>query len=205
MKCYIHRDVDAIGVCSVCGQGICGECSVRIGGKLYCKPDADRIFAPKEEGGLVIPSLWRKILSVISLILLIFSLFMSWSSFGQPQNGIVFGPTLLDYYTLIGKFVVSEVPKNVVILVIVTLVLYPIAIVSGLISLGTKGKVSKIAILLGGIIGLVSAVTWFISFELYKSLLPALTASFLRLGIGPFIAIIGSIILLVIYFIKERT
>lgn len=58
MKCYVHRDVDAIGVCSECGQGMCDICSVRIGGKLYCKDDADRVFgpkkrAPKEEIGIV--------------------------------------------------------------------------------------------------------------------------------------------------------
>jgi hypothetical protein len=46
LKCYVHRDVDAIGVCSECGQGICDICAVRIGGKLYCKADADRVFSP---------------------------------------------------------------------------------------------------------------------------------------------------------------
>lgn len=49
MKCYVHRDVDAIGVCSQCGQGICDICAVRIGGKLYCKEDADRVFGSKKE------------------------------------------------------------------------------------------------------------------------------------------------------------
>jgi hypothetical protein len=44
MKCYVHHDVDAVGVCSECGQGVCDVCAVRIGGKLYCKDDADRVF-----------------------------------------------------------------------------------------------------------------------------------------------------------------
>ena len=49
MRCYVHREVEAIGVCSECGQGICDACAVRIGGKLYCKDDADRVFAPRKE------------------------------------------------------------------------------------------------------------------------------------------------------------
>jgi hypothetical protein len=51
LKCYVHRDVDAIGVCSECGQGVCDACAVRIAGKLYCKEDADRVFggSKKEE------------------------------------------------------------------------------------------------------------------------------------------------------------
>ena len=50
MKCYVHHDVDAVGVCSECGQGVCDVCAVRIGGKLYCKNDADRVFGSREPG-----------------------------------------------------------------------------------------------------------------------------------------------------------
>jgi hypothetical protein len=48
LKCYVHRDVDAIGVCSECGQGVCDVCAVRIGGRLYCKEDADRVFGSRK-------------------------------------------------------------------------------------------------------------------------------------------------------------
>ena len=41
--------MDAVGVCSECGQGVCDVCAVRIGGKLYCKADADRVFG--SQGG----------------------------------------------------------------------------------------------------------------------------------------------------------
>ncbi len=44
MKCYKHPKIDAVGVCSECGKGICEKCAVEIGGKLYCKSDADRVF-----------------------------------------------------------------------------------------------------------------------------------------------------------------
>jgi len=44
MKCYKHPKVNAVGVCRECGEGICSKCAVEIGGKLYCKNDADRVF-----------------------------------------------------------------------------------------------------------------------------------------------------------------
>lgn len=49
LKCYVHHDSDAVGVCSECGQGVCDVCAVRIGGKLYCKEDADRVFGSMKE------------------------------------------------------------------------------------------------------------------------------------------------------------
>ena len=42
MKCYIHRDNEAIGVCSVCFKAICAECSHEKDGKLVCA----NCFAP---------------------------------------------------------------------------------------------------------------------------------------------------------------
>lgn len=44
MKCYKHPKVVAVGVCSQCGKGVCDKCAVEIGGKLYCKSDADKVF-----------------------------------------------------------------------------------------------------------------------------------------------------------------
>ncbi len=47
MKCYVHQNTDAIGVCSACGRGLCTACVVKIGGKFYCKDDADKVFGRK--------------------------------------------------------------------------------------------------------------------------------------------------------------
>ncbi|MFZ3077954.1 MAG: hypothetical protein WA139_05835 [Candidatus Aenigmatarchaeota archaeon] len=50
MKCYKHPKIDAVGVCHECGEGICKKCAVKIGGKLYCKSDADKVFGtPKAQ------------------------------------------------------------------------------------------------------------------------------------------------------------
>ncbi len=37
MKCYLHPNVDAVGVCSECGRGVCGSCATSVKGKLYCR------------------------------------------------------------------------------------------------------------------------------------------------------------------------
>jgi hypothetical protein len=42
VKCYNHPDRDAVGTCSVCGQGICEACAVEVAGKLYCKNDVEK-------------------------------------------------------------------------------------------------------------------------------------------------------------------
>ena len=50
MKCYVHQTIDAVGVCHECGQGVCDACAVRLGGKLYCKADADKVYTPLMRG-----------------------------------------------------------------------------------------------------------------------------------------------------------
>lgn len=37
MKCYYHRDRDAIGTCKSCGRGLCDECHVALDKGLACR------------------------------------------------------------------------------------------------------------------------------------------------------------------------
>ncbi len=53
MNCYNHPKAGAVGVCSECGKGVCSKCAVEIGGKLYCKPDADKVFGSKPQAATV--------------------------------------------------------------------------------------------------------------------------------------------------------
>ena len=39
MKCYRHRDKDAIAICKNCGKGLCDECAVEVGKGIACKSD----------------------------------------------------------------------------------------------------------------------------------------------------------------------
>jgi hypothetical protein len=36
MKCYYHKESDAVGVCKSCNKGICNECAKDMGGGLAC-------------------------------------------------------------------------------------------------------------------------------------------------------------------------
>jgi hypothetical protein len=36
MKCSIHPEVDAVGVCVSCGKAVCSKCSNLVHGKIYC-------------------------------------------------------------------------------------------------------------------------------------------------------------------------
>jgi hypothetical protein len=37
MRCFNHRDKEAIAVCRSCGKGVCADCSVDIGRGIACK------------------------------------------------------------------------------------------------------------------------------------------------------------------------
>lgn len=45
MKCYRHPNVDAVGVCSQCGRGVCTACAMSVKGRLYCKADVERLVS----------------------------------------------------------------------------------------------------------------------------------------------------------------
>jgi hypothetical protein len=48
LKCYVHPKLDAVGVCSVCGRGVCKSCAHFVGGKLYCKEDIEKLVLKEE-------------------------------------------------------------------------------------------------------------------------------------------------------------
>lgn len=37
MKCYVHPEVDSVGICTNCGKNVCSGCAVEINGKTVCK------------------------------------------------------------------------------------------------------------------------------------------------------------------------
>ena len=45
MECHNHPDREAVANCSFCGKAICPECSVEIGGSIYCKDCLNDIIA----------------------------------------------------------------------------------------------------------------------------------------------------------------
>ena len=37
MKCYVHTNTDAVGLCSVCARGLCADCVTEARRKLTCR------------------------------------------------------------------------------------------------------------------------------------------------------------------------
>ena len=37
MRCFVHRDKDAVGICRACGKGLCEDCAADLGHGLACK------------------------------------------------------------------------------------------------------------------------------------------------------------------------
>ncbi len=48
MKCYLHPDRDAIGVCTICKRGVCRSCEVILEGRHYCKAHAEKRLVREE-------------------------------------------------------------------------------------------------------------------------------------------------------------
>jgi len=49
MKCYYHKDEEAVGGCVGCGHLVCADCKTMLGEKTYCRDCADRLVAETSE------------------------------------------------------------------------------------------------------------------------------------------------------------
>jgi hypothetical protein len=114
MKCYKHRNREAIGICTICGKGICKECEINLYGKLYCKEDANEIFtknikkSENEEirerpAGLTILGVFQIIISAAYFGLGAVLIFESTNTFGVNA---IFGllPRLSIIFIIVGGF-----------------------------------------------------------------------------------------------------
>jgi hypothetical protein len=45
MKCYRHRDQDAVGLCKACGRGLCPACAAEVGKGLACRRSCEQEVA----------------------------------------------------------------------------------------------------------------------------------------------------------------
>lgn len=109
MKCYVHRDVDAIGVRSECGQGVCDACAVRIGGKLFCKADADRVFSSAKEREIAVEVERPLRVTLSSILFVIYGLIGIGLSFlfiigGFVMGGLVSAGSYVGVFNPFGEF-----------------------------------------------------------------------------------------------------
>jgi len=119
LKCYIHQNVDAVGVCTACGRGVCRRCAVRLGGRIYCKEDADKAFSrrttpeakqgPVRGVGVALGSIFAYLLGGIAALvgfLLIFSAMVS----GDTGSGGLFTSLLDPNFSFLGS--VQQYPSS---------------------------------------------------------------------------------------------
>jgi hypothetical protein len=52
MKCYVHPETEAVGVCSECNRWICAACTVTVEGRTYCKRDLGRAYSRSKAPGI---------------------------------------------------------------------------------------------------------------------------------------------------------
>ena len=41
MRCFVHHNQEAIGICQVCGKGLCPDCAVDLGYSICCRGDCE--------------------------------------------------------------------------------------------------------------------------------------------------------------------
>jgi len=52
MKCYVHPETEAVGVCSECNRWICAACTVTVEGRSYCKQDLRMAYSKQTAPGI---------------------------------------------------------------------------------------------------------------------------------------------------------
>jgi len=100
MKCYVHADHDAVGVCKSCQKGLCRECAVDLGKGLACRgsceDEAQRLIQFIESNMRLAPvggKVWHGhgsnlLLSAIACIVL-GAVFAIWGSMSGPQFSFI--------------------------------------------------------------------------------------------------------------------
>lgn len=41
MRCFLHKDIEAVGTCRACNKGICHECLVDLGHSIACRGNCE--------------------------------------------------------------------------------------------------------------------------------------------------------------------
>ena len=42
MRCFVHHDHEAVGICRACSKGLCPDCSVDLGHSISCRGDCEK-------------------------------------------------------------------------------------------------------------------------------------------------------------------
>ena len=61
MKCFVHNEIDAIGICKRCNKGLCSECAVDLGKGLACKGPCENDVQKLIEAETISMGVYQKI------------------------------------------------------------------------------------------------------------------------------------------------
>lgn len=89
MKCKNHPETEAAGACVGCGAGVCEQCRLTLGGKMYCQECADRAIEQRPAGAPAAPRPQAPG-AVTSLVLALIG-------FVFVPAGIILGPLAIYY------------------------------------------------------------------------------------------------------------
>jgi type II secretory pathway pseudopilin PulG/TM2 domain-containing membrane protein YozV len=161
MKCFVHSENDAVGVCNHCAKSICAECSVELKGERYCKECvAAKAGQPQKKEHS--PSLAAFLSVIISGLGQIYN--------GQPLKGIGFflNPLIVLGAAGIAAFLMRGLGYPSILVIVAcalaeTLIVYIYGIrdaycVAGKIKTGQIELKQKMGCIIGFIIGIVALV-----------------------------------------------
>lgn len=111
MRCFYHREVEAVGTCKSCGRGLCPDCAAEVGAGLACRSrcegevaalnriiDQNKTAYDKASGAY-----WRVALFYGAVgALFLFGGLTDWRGFGWvliPAGAIFFFSAFLHYST----------------------------------------------------------------------------------------------------------
>lgn len=106
MKCFVHHQSDAVGICKACQKGLCPECAVDLGYGLSCKGACEVKAAEYEKlvkRNLAFTGVQRRFrYAYAGFILLMGTVFTAWGVwYGQPLNFATFMGILFIAYGLV--------------------------------------------------------------------------------------------------------
>jgi hypothetical protein len=91
MKCFVHHDQDAVGICKNCQKGLCPICAVDSGHAITCKGECAERAAGVEkliQRNMTLSDAQKRVRYLYpGFIIILGLLFTGWGvSYGEPMN-----------------------------------------------------------------------------------------------------------------------
>jgi hypothetical protein len=106
MRCYVHHDLEAVGICKSCQKGLCPDCAVDAGHALTCKGECAQRAASVEkliQRNMTLSETQKRVRYLYpGFIIILGVLFTGWGvSYGEPMNFSTYTGIAMLVYGLI--------------------------------------------------------------------------------------------------------